>query len=184
MGVRVIYFPKAKLKLRAPKLRTNAGSFNGRTPRFGRGNLSSSLSPAATSEPRRKSISRGPGKHWLRKPAAIVFHDGREICNPVTDEGRAEYKWRTMLMWIRQDGWCCFHEYDFCPGRLKLRDATFEHERKRTRARQTDAISYFDKAGKEIPLNGAAHGECNRIVGSRKLPIFYGFALFQIEVRA
>ncbi len=113
------------------------------------------------------------GKHWLRKPA-VVYRGEREICNPATDAGRAEYKYRTMLMWVRQDGWCCFHEYDFCPGRLKLRGATFEHERKRTKGQQDDRISYLDAAGKEQPLNGAAHGECNRIAGSRKLPIDHG----------
>ncbi len=161
-----------RLQTRAPRLRKVAGSFNGRTPRFGRGNLSSNLSPAATSK-KRKSIHRGPAKHWLTKPAVVLRGD-REICNPATDEGRAEYKYRTLLLWLRQDGWCCFHEYEFCPGRLKLRDATFEHERKRTKAQRTDALSYFDAAGKEIPLNGACHMECNRIVGSRKLPIWHG----------
>lgn len=113
------------------------------------------------------------GKHWLSKPA-VVNRGEQEICNPATDEGRAEYKYRTMLMWIRQDSWCCFHEYEFCPGRLKLKDATFEHQDKRTMGRQDDRISYIDKAGKERPQNGAAHGECNRIAGSRRLPIDHG----------
>ena len=121
----------------------------------------------------RKTRIAPVGKHWLNKPA-VVIRGEREICNPATDAGCAEYKYRTMLMWIRQDGWCCFHEYDFCSGRLKLRDATFEHERKRTKGQQDDRISYFDAAGKEQPLNGAAHGECNRIAGSKKLPIFHG----------
>lgn len=162
-----------RLQLRSPKLRTSSFSFNGRTPRL-------SARPAAPTEPKkRKSMHRGPAKHWLSKPA-IVYRGEREICNPATDEGRAEYKWRTLLMWLRQDGWCCFHEYDFCPGRLHLWQATFEHEGKRTMARQDDRISFFDKAGKEQPLNGAAHAECNGIAGSRMLPIFHGFALFQV----
>lgn len=131
--------------------------------------------------PKRKRIS-AVGKKWFRKPAVIVYPNGREICNPATDEGRAEYKYRTLLMWIRQDGWCCFHEYEFCPGRLKLQDATFEHEGKRTKGQQDDRISYFDAAGKEQPLNGAAHGKCNRIAGSRKLPIWHGtYTIYEKE---
>jgi hypothetical protein len=99
----------------------------------------------------------------------------REICNPATPEGMAEYKYRTMLMWVRQDGWCCFWEYDFCPGRLHLSEATFEHEEKRTKAQQDDRIAIFDAEGRFVRyLNGAAHWECNGIAGSRKLPIYHG----------
>lgn len=122
--------------------------------------------------PRKKSIAP-VGKHWLSKPAVVVRGE-REICNPATVEGRAEYKYRTLLMFVRQDGWCCFHEYDFCPGRMHLSQATFEHEGKRTKGQQDDKISYFDAAGKEQPMNGAAHAECNGIAGSRKLPIYHG----------
>ncbi|HEY2497325.1 MAG TPA: hypothetical protein VGK24_09670 [Candidatus Angelobacter sp.] len=87
----------------------------------------------------------------------------------------AEYKYRTMLMWVRQDGWCCFWEYDFCPGRLHLSEATFEHEEKRTKAQQDDRIAIFDAEGRFVRyLNGAAHWECNGIAGSRKLPIYHG----------
>src|ERR1044071_9431529 len=49
----------------------------------------------------RKSIAR-IGKHWEHKPP-VVRRGEREICNPATDEGRAEYKWRTLLMWLRQN---------------------------------------------------------------------------------
>jgi hypothetical protein len=167
-----------------PKLRQPRTRFAPAKPRFRRGfkrkggtNLCSSkpISPAADGQrPGRRSKHISPiGKHWLSKPLVVKRGD-REICNPLTDEGRAEYKWRTILMWIRQDGWCCFHEYDFCPGRLKLKDSTFEHEGKRTKGQQDDRISYFDAAGKEQPMNGAAHGECNGIAGSRKLPIWHG----------
>jgi hypothetical protein len=123
------------------------------------------------------------GKHWLNKPP-IVRRGEREICNPATAEGRAEYKYRTMLLWLRQEGWCCFHEYDFCPGRLKLSEATMEHEKKRTRAGQDDRLYYLDDAGKEIPLNGAAHLNCNKIAGSRKLPIWHGNVIFEKEKAA
>lgn len=113
------------------------------------------------------------GKHWLSKPA-VVYRGAREILNPATEEGRSERIWRTMLMWVRQDGWCCFREYDFCPGRLKLSQATFEHENKRGGGKHDSRLSYFDVAGKEIPLNGAAHLNCNQIAGSRRLPIWHG----------
>lgn len=165
--------PQPKFALKA-KPRSNRGILRKET----QGKTTFHLGHAAAGQRNTKTGRRvkriAPvGKHWLSKPA-VVLRGEREICNPATDEGRAEYKWRTMLMWIRQDRWCCFHEYDFCPGRLKLRDATFEHEKKRTKGRQDDRISYIDKAGKEQPLNGAAHGECNRIAGSRKLRIDHG----------
>lgn len=166
----MLYLPKARLTLSAPKLRTAARSFNGRTPRLDRGNLSSSLSLASTSEPKSKSI-RAVGKHWLTKPAVIIRRDLKEICNPATVEGRAEYWFRTMLMWIRQDGWCCFREYDFCPGRLTLADCTFEHEQKRGASKRDDRI-WLPETRK--PINGACHGMCNSIVGSSRLEIFHG----------
>lgn len=170
----MLYLPKARLTLSAPKLRTAARSFNGRTPRLDRGNLSSSLSPASTSEPKSKSIRR-VGKHWLTKPAVTIRRDLKEICNPATVEGRAEYWFRTMLMWIRQDGWCCFREYDFCPGRLRLADCTFEHEDKRGGGKKDERLALVDTEGRFIRhINGAAHGECNGIAGSRRLPIYHG----------
>jgi hypothetical protein len=123
---------------------------------------------------RRSKSIRSVGKHWLSKPA-IVYRGEREICNPATPEGCAEYKWRTVLMWVRQNGWCCFREHDFCPGRLHLSEATFEHEGKRTKGQRDDRIALFDTEGRFLRhLNGAAHGECNRIAGSRKLPIWHG----------
>lgn len=160
----MIYLPKSRLTLSAPKLRMGSGPRLSQAPR---------LSSPATSESKSKSI-RHVGRHWLSKPA-VIYCGKREICNPATVEGRAEYKYRTLLMWLRQDGWCCFHEYDFCPGRLHLWQATFEHEGKRTRGQRDDRIVILDAEGRFVRhLNGAAHLECNSIVGSRKLTIWYG----------
>ena len=107
-----------------------------------------------------------------------MFRDGREMCNPVTVEGRAEYKYRTMMAWLRQDGICCFKDYDFCPGRLHLAQATFQHEN--LRGKDRDDRIWNPKTKK--PLNGAAHLECNLIAGSRRLPIFHG-SNFHYELR-
>lgn len=140
--------------------------------------------PAAVSSRQRKGRRISPiGKHWLNKPAAVVRGE-REICNPATQEGREEYWYRTFLLWLRQEGWCCFREYGFCPGKLKLADATFEHENKRTKAQRDDRLSYFDAAGKEMPMNGAAHLECNQIAGSRRLPIWHGNVILEKEKAA
>ncbi len=134
-------------------------------------NLHSPETPVGRKTGRRRISSIS--KRWLDKPP-VVKRGEREICNPLTPEGRAEYRYRLLLMWVRQDGWCCFRDYDFCPGRLRLAEATFEHENKRTRGERDDRISYFDESGKERPQNGAAHGECNRIAGSRRLKIWHG----------
>ena len=122
------------------------------------------------------------GKHWLSKPAVIIRGE-REICNPATPEGCAEYKWRVLLMWVRQEGWCCFREYDFCPGRLHLAEATMEHEDKRGGGKHDSRIAIFDDEGRFLqPYNGAAHGRCNSIAGSRRLPIWHGpFDLIEKE---
>ena len=125
----------------------------------------------------RSSIRRGPGKSWLTKPA-VVYRGEKEICNPATVEGRAEYKYRTMLLWLRQDAICCFKDYDFCPGMLHLAQATFQHQNLRGKDKDE---RIWDPKTKE-PLNGAAHGECNLIAGSRRLPIFHG-SNFHYELR-
>lgn len=109
-------------------------------------------------------------KRWESRPAVVRYGDGREVCNPVTDAGRAELKRRTLQMLERQGGWCCFRDYDFCPGRLHESDASFEHEHKRTAGKHDSRI--VDRNGK--PINGAAHIICNSIAGSRRLPIWHG----------
>lgn len=165
----MIYLPKSRLTLSAPKLRRQSRSNFLATPK-----LSHSAENFSPSKAKSKSI-RSVGRHWLSKPAVIIRRDGKEICNPATVEGRAEYWFRTMLMWIRQDGWCCFREYDFCPGRLRLADCTFEHEQKRGAGKRDDRIALLDSEGGFIRhINGAAHGECNGIAGSRRLPIYHG----------
>ncbi len=127
---------------------------------------------------RKTRIKRGKrlrpiGKHWKTKPAVLKFDDGREICNRTTAEGRKLYESNIEKMWHRQDGYCCFRNYDFCPGELRIEEATFEHENKRTRARQDDRIE-IEKDGKLVRINGAAHYRCNGIAGSRPLPIWHG----------
>lgn len=122
---------------------------------------------------RTKSIRRGLGKHWQHKPAVIIRGE-REICNPAKPEGRAEYKLRTIMLWLRQDGWCCFNEFDFCSGRLRLKEATFHHEEGRCAGKRDDRISIEDEHGKEKFINGAAHLQCNSICGSRRLAINHG----------
>ena len=162
---------KSSLKYRAPRWRYK---LRRRRPGSTPGKLrlkkaAATLTPGAERPARSRRISR-VGKHWLSKPA-VIYRGEREICNPATAEGCAEYKYRTLLMWLRQDSWCCFHEYDFCPGRLALKDATFEHENGRTGGKRDDRIWLPNE---RRPLNGAAHLECNSIAGSRKLPIDHG----------
>lgn len=119
--------------------------------------------------------ARGYGKHWLKKPAVVVKRDGREILNPATDEGRGEKAWRVFLMWVRQGGLCCFKDQPFCPGRLKLEDATFEHENKRGAGKHDSRLAIFDEEGNFVRhQNGAAHLLCNSIVGSRRLELYHG----------
>ena len=94
-----------------------------------------------------------------------MLDDGREICNRATPEGRAEYEYRKILLWIRQDGVCCN-----CKRRLKLKFATFEHER--LRGRDIDE-RLEDERG--IPLNGVSHERCNLLRGSRRTEIYHGY---------
>lgn len=49
-----------------------------------------------------------------------------------------------------------------------ISEATFEHENKRGKDRD-DRIEVNGK-----PVNGAAHGLCNSIVGSRRLKVWHG----------
>jgi len=103
------------------RLTTRRYKFAHAKPRIYRGTLrkeNPAINPAAAGQRTGRRLNR-IGKHWLSKPD-IVYRGEREICNPATDVGRAEYKYRTMLMWVRQDSWCCFREYDFCPGGLHL----------------------------------------------------------------
>lgn len=92
---------------------------------------------------------------------------GRERCNLGTAEGRAEYAWRKLLMWIRQDAKCCN-----CRQQLRFAEATFEHEN--LRGKDIDERIFVWKNGRWIPQNGVAHAECNVKRGSRRLPLWHG----------
>jgi hypothetical protein len=114
------------------------------------------------------SIRRGPGKHWLSKPA-VVHRGEREICNPATPEGRAEYAWRKLLLWVRQDGICCN-----CRKPLTLSECTFEHEEERAAGRRDDRLAIIENGQLVRHLNGVSHRHCNRLRGSTKTPIYHG----------
>lgn len=115
-------------------------------------------------QPRRSSKPRRIGKHWENKPAVIETKSGREYCNPGTLEGRAEYAWRTFVLWIRQERHCCI-----CCEYLSLKDATFEHEDSRTKARKDERLWRDDGE----PMNGVSHMWCNKLRGSKRTPIFH-----------
>ena len=68
-------------------------------------------------------------------PAVRVYPDGREVCaTRLADiegaEGRAEYRRRKKAMWKRQKGHSAASTglLPECPGKLSLKQATFEHE--------------------------------------------------------
>jgi len=102
------------------------------------------------------------------KPEAIkVMDDGREVCNLRTVEGERIYDARIEEMWHRQVAVCCLSRYiRECPGRLELSEATFEHEDGRGMGGgHRDDRTWKD--GKRY--NGAAHGLCNQLKGSRRI---------------
>lgn len=118
----------------------------------------------------RKTISR-VGKHWAGKPDVIVFPDGREVCNPGTAGGCAEYEWRKILMWLRQSGRC-----GICRAPLSLKEATFDHETPRglDGGMRDDRIAIFEDGRFIRHLNSAAHLTCNFVKGSRRLEVHHG----------
>lgn len=108
-----------------------------------------------------------PRRHssiWRIRPAVITYPGGREICNPVTAEGIAEYRGRVAKMHKRQTGLCCN-----CRKPLALSEATFEHEDGRGGGKRDDRIVVNGK-----PKNGASHGICNSERGSKRTPIWHG----------
>jgi hypothetical protein len=120
--------------------------------------------------PVKTKVHGGLGKHWEGKPFLIIRRDGKEVCNLKHPEGWAEYKYRILLMWLRQDGICCN-----CRLELKLSEATFEHEDGRGAGRRDDRIAIFDEEGRFVRhLNGASHSGCNRKRGSRRTELFHG----------
>ena len=105
-------------------------------------------------------------------PCVKVFLDGREVCETRWDkpggaEGRAEYKRRKKAMWERQKGICCLYGFlPQCPGKLMLKDCTFEHEDGRGGGKRDDRIVLPDGTW----INGVSHLLCNSLKGSRHIP--------------
>jgi len=114
---------------------------------------------------RRRPIPRSAYRYTLKPKApslryelilggsVIRYSDGREICQP-SAAGWREYARRVEAMVRRQDFRCCL-----CNRRLALRDATFEHQRRRGMGSAFRDDRSVDSAGNWI--NGAAHWVCN-----------------------
>ncbi|HWF62912.1 MAG TPA: hypothetical protein VN666_21750 [Nitrospira sp.] len=101
-------------------------------------------------------------KDIKRDPVTVhVYRGGREVCNKMCKAGKLEYKFRVLAMLERQKGKCCL-----CGLPLSSSEATFEHQDGRgfNGSYRDDRII---KDGK--PYNGAAHGHCNRLKGSRRI---------------
>lgn len=107
-------------------------------------------------------------------PYVKVYPGGREVCvtrldRPEGNEGRAEYKRRKEAMWKRQKGICCLYGFlPQCPGRLLLKEATFEHEDGRGAggSKRDDRIELPDGTW----INGVSHLLCNGAKGSKHIP--------------
>jgi hypothetical protein len=107
-------------------------------------------------------------------PAVRVYPDGREVCetrldHPEGADGRAEYKRRKKAMWERQKGICCLYGFlPQCPGKLLLKDCTFEHEDGRGAggSKRDDRIELPDGTW----INGVSHLLCNGAKGSKHIP--------------
>ena len=105
-------------------------------------------------------------------PHVKVFPDGREVCqtrldHPEGAEGRAEYKRRKEAMWKRQKGICCLYGFfPQCPGKLLLKECSFEHEDGRGGGKRDDRISLPDGTW----INGVSHLQCNSAKGSKHIP--------------
>ena len=105
-------------------------------------------------------------------PCVKVYPDGREVLqtrldHPEGAEGRAEYKRRKEAMWERQKGICCLYGFlPECPGKLLLKQATFEHEDGRGAGKRDDRISLPDGTW----INGVSHLLCNGAKGSKHIP--------------
>jgi hypothetical protein len=111
-------------------------------------------------------------KPRLDLSAVRVYRDSREVCitalnHPAGAEGRKEYKRRIAAMHKRQKGICCLYGFiPECPGKLSLREATFEHEAGRGGGKRDDRIELPDGTW----INGVSHLLCNSTKGSRYIP--------------
>lgn len=109
-----------------------------------------------------------PKPYQIKKTqeAVKVYRNGREVCNCKTQAGGEEYRRRKRLMWERQDKICCLAPYcPTCPGKLELKEATFDHERGRGAGKQDDRVEVDGKR-----QNGVCHCSCNSWKGSRYIP--------------
>jgi hypothetical protein len=89
--------------------------------------------------------------------------------HPEGAEARAEYKRRKEAMWERQKGICCLYGFlPQCPGKLLLKDCSFEHEDGRGAggSKRDDRIVLPDGTW----INGVSHLLCNSLKGSRHIP--------------
>ena len=115
-----------------------------------------------------------PSQMRRELPHVKVFPGGREVCqtrldHPEGSEGRAEYKRRKDAMWKRQKGICCLYGFlPSCPGKLLLKDCSFDHENKRGAggSKRDDRISLPDGTW----INGVSHLQCNSAKSSRYIP--------------
>lgn len=90
-----------------------------------------------------------------------VYRDLREVCNLKSAEGRRIYARRVVEMAKRQSWNCCI-----CHKPMQWWEPTFEHSDLRGLGggRRDDRI----RAANGRPMNGAAHGLCNSLKGSRR----------------
>ena len=103
----------------------------------------------------------------------VRLTDGREICNLLTKAGRDEYFRRVRLMWERQGRRCCLEKaIGDCPGKLRLAEATFEHQdgRGMNASHRDDRIEKPDPlTGEMTPYHGVAHPWCNSRKGGIRI---------------
>ena len=98
-------------------------------------------------------------------PALYLYDDGREVCRK-NAAGRALYRQRTVDMVRRQDRRCCLEGYcPVCPGALREKYATFDHENGRGGGKQDDRITLPDGT----LINGSCHLWCNSWKASRRI---------------
>ena len=106
-----------------------------------------------------------PGEVKKEPVVVRVMKDGREVVNLLCKAGRDEYARRVRVMWERQGKQCCLSGViEWCPGRLALADACYEHQDGRGQGggHRDDRIERPDpKTGEIRPYNGVAHWVCN-----------------------
>jgi hypothetical protein len=113
-----------------------------------------------------------PSQMQRELPHVKVYPDRREVLQTRLDrpegaEGLAEYKRRKKAMWERQKGICCLYgSFPQCPGKLLLKESTFEHEDGRGGGKRDDRISLPDGTW----INGVSHLQCNSAKGSKHIP--------------